>query len=208
MDMRKVLAVLVVILVMCSVCEADEKFAAFPTLGICTGTSVRYREKPDTDSKILGMLNIPDRIVVLGQKEADGGVWYEIEDPKADKKGFVFGTYISPVFDETSQKKETVKMLVKILQQYGITPEKGKSYSGPEVKKDYNHNDFLAEVYADGKGCSFGDIHIGDTAAKLQEILGSPDVKNISEWEYRIGINTILSFRFKDNKITRMMYKE
>ena len=206
--MRKVLAVLAVMLVMCSACEADDKFAAFPTLGICTGSSVRYREKPDTEAKILGMLNIPDRVVVRGKKDADNGVWYEIEDPKADKTGYVFGTYIAPVFDETSQKKATVKMIVKILQQYGITPEKGKLYSGPAVKADYNHNDFLAEVYADGKGCSFGNIRIGDSTAKLQEVLGSPDVKNISEWEYRIGINTILSFRFKDNKITRMMYKE
>ena len=206
--MRKILAVLVVIFAVCSVCEADEKFAAFPTLGICTGSSVRYREAPDTEAKILGVLNVPERIVVRGQKTTDGGVWYEIEDPKADKIGYVFGTYISPVFDETSQKKETVKMLVKILQQYGITPEKGKMYSGPAVKTDYNHNNFLAEVYADSKGSSFGEIKIGDTAAKLQEILGSPEVKNVSEWEYRIGINTILSFRFKDNKITRMMYKE
>ena len=206
--MRKVLAVVVVILVICSVCEAADKFAAFPTLGICTGTSVRYREKPDTESKILGLLNIPDRIVVRAQKEADGGVWYEIEDPKTDKTGYVFGTYISPVFDETSQKKATIKMIVKIVQTYGITPEKGKLYSGPEAKTDYNHANFLAEVYADSKGCAFGDVRIGDPVSKLEDTLGKPDVQNASEWEYRVGINTILSFRFKDGKITRMMYKE
>lgn len=205
--MRKVLA-LIAILVMAAACEAADKFAAFPALGVCTGSSVRYRAEAGTESEILGKLNAPDRVVVVGQKSVDGDVWYEIEDPAANKNGFISGAYIAPVFDETSQKKPTVKMIVKIVQRYGITPEKGKLYSGPAVKSDYNHADFLAEVYADSKGCAFGDVQIGDNVSKLEDVLGKPDVQSASEWEYRVGINTILSFRFKDNKITRMMYKE
>ena len=206
--MRKVFAVLVMILAFASICQAGEKFVEFPALGRCTGSSVRFRSDPGTESEILGRLNAPERVVVLSQTAVDGQVWYEIEDPRTDKKGFVSGSYIEPAFDETSQRMDSVKMIVKIVQAYGISPEKAKLYSGPAVKMDFNHNNFLAEVYADAKGCAFGEIHIGDEPAKLEKVLGSPDVKTASEWEYRVGINTILSFRFRDGKITRMMYKE
>ncbi|MBR0278861.1 MAG: hypothetical protein IJQ75_02625 [Synergistaceae bacterium] len=42
---------------MCStVCYGGERFSAFPTVGVCTGSNVRYRSQPNTNADIWGSL--------------------------------------------------------------------------------------------------------------------------------------------------------
>ncbi|MBQ6110924.1 MAG: SH3 domain-containing protein, partial [Synergistaceae bacterium] len=81
--MRKIFA-FILALFMCNVLEASERFVTFPAIGTCTGTYVRYREDPDTESNIIGRLHKPQNVIVLGQTATDGQVWYEIEDPESD----------------------------------------------------------------------------------------------------------------------------
>ena len=48
---RSVLVILIALL--CStVCYGGERFAAFPTVGVCTGSNVRYRSQPSTNADI------------------------------------------------------------------------------------------------------------------------------------------------------------
>ena len=205
--MRKVLAVLVVILAFSSVSEARERFVVFPGLGTCTGTYVRYRADTDTEAEIIGRLNTPDRVIVLGQTAIDGQIWYEIEDPRNDGTAFVFGKYIVPVYEESSQRTEAAKMIVNILQNYGITREKSDLYDGPEARRRYSEDNYLYEVDARKKGCSFGDISIGDDAESLEELLGEPESQTDTKWEYRVE-DTILTFWVEDGRITRMRYED
>ena len=88
--MRKIFISLVVVLALSAAAEAREKFVKFPALGVCSGTYVRYREDPDTESEILGRLNEPDRVIVLGQTSNNGQLWYEIENPKDDNTACLF----------------------------------------------------------------------------------------------------------------------
>lgn len=205
--MRKVLAVLAV-LICSSFCEARERFITFPALGKCTGKYVRYREAPDIDSKILGRLNKPERVIVLGRTAVNGQIWYEIEDPKSDKTAFVFGKYIVPYYNETAQQSPIVKLIVNILHTYGITEEQSKFYDGPKVNTDYNEIGELAAVEAWKNGSVFGEICIGDDVKVLEEILGEPDIKRNTDWAYKAGKNTVVGFLLEDGKIRKMIYSE
>ncbi|MBQ3458358.1 MAG: SH3 domain-containing protein [Synergistaceae bacterium] len=183
----------------------SEKFVTFPALGFCTGKYVRYRDNPDTEGEILGRLNSPERVIVLNQTVTDGDLWYEIEDPHSENTAFVFGKYIEPVYDETSQQGEPYKMMVSVIQTYGLTQERSKLYNGPKVNITHKAP-FKIEAF--NKGCSFGDVSIGDNTMKLREVLGEPDILTDSQWEYRIEVDTILEFRLKDGKIERMIFEE
>ena len=96
--MRKVLAiVLLMIVVLCGIAEAAV-FRSFPADGVCTGDYVRYRSRPGTNSKILGRLFEGDEVTVLSEVRVKGQRWYEIYDPNdGDRTVWVAGQYISPV---------------------------------------------------------------------------------------------------------------
>ena len=186
---------------------ALDKFVTFPGIGECTGTYVRYREDPDTESEIVGRLNEPDRVIVLSSTAVDGELWYEIEDPKGEATAFVYGKYIRPLFGEDVQRTDTYKFVVGIMQDYGITKEKAAFYNGPEVKTRYKDG-YLVYVDARKNGCAFGDIHIGDDAGKVEEILGYPeDDDDENEAGYMLEDYVVLMFRFRDGKVTRMTYE-
>lgn len=206
--MHKFTAMLVMLLMSSFACEASERFITFPALGKCTGTYVRYREDPDTESEILGRLNKPERVIVLGQTAVDGQIWYEIEDPRSDSTAFVFGKYIVPFYNETAQTDEIVKLITKIFQNYGITKEKAKFYTGPKVNTEYNEYGGLAALEAWNKGSAFGDIHIGDDVSVLKNILGEPAIKRDSDWAYKAGDNIIIGFLLENGKIRKMIYSE
>ena len=202
--MRKSILIMMMLLFLSTAAYAGERFMIFPALGVCTGTYVRYREEPDTESEILGRLNAPEKAVVLSQTAVDGEIWYEIENPLNDSEAWIFGKYIRPAFDETTQQSEIYNLIVNIIQNYGITPEKADLNRTSDVKTNYEANN-LTYVEVWNKTLSFGDIHIGDSTGKIIEVLGTPDIQSDSEYEYRTGEKTRLNFHIKNGKITRMI---
>ena len=205
--MRKFFMIFIALLLCAlSTAEASEKFVNFPAIGQCTGTYVRYRSDPDTESEILGRLNTPERVIVFGQTAVDGEVWYEIGDPHGQDSAFVFGKYIKPLFNTTSQQSPVHKLIFDILMSYGLT-EEHDDYDGPEVKRKYDKAGNLIRVEARNKKCEFGDIKIGDDVNKLEEVLGSPEHWDEEEWEYNLE-HVIITFKLRDGKITRMIYEE
>ncbi len=209
--MKKFLAVIAVLLLCVSLCEARSKFVEFPTVGVCTGSYVRYRANPDTESDIWGRLNVDDKVIIDGQTVVDGELWYEILPSNAQDSAFVFGKYIVPYYDEEIQQSEIGKFIIKILLTYA--PYKDNDYydeyeSGPEVKRRYDEKGWLVRVEAWKTGCSFGDVKIGDNVSVLSDKLGEPDSMSDSAWRYIAGSSTLLTFNIKDGKIVRMIYEE
>ena len=205
--MKRIFLVILIALLCVPFAECAERFVTFPALGRCTGTYVRYRDIPGTDGEIVGRLNSPERVIVIGQTVTDGDLWYEIEDPRAEATAFVFGKYIAPVFDETTQQSELYRMLVSIFQSYGITKEKAMFNNGPSIEIEHTDDAGIFQLDVWEKGCSFGDVNIGDDRKKLREILGEPDVMSESEWEYRLDTDIIFTFRFTDSRISHMSYQ-
>ena len=206
--MRKLLIGLIALSLFASTSEAAKsKFTKFPALGYCTGTYVRYREDPDTDAEILGRLNTPDRIIVLGQTTNNGQLWYEIEDPESDETAFVFGKYIEPVYGKTEQDTRAYEVVVNILQNYGINKTKAKLYSDSKGKTQYTNN-YLSFLEVSKKGNSFGDVSIGDSLEDLIDAMGDPDMNDEDEIiEYNVDEDTVLRFILEDEKIVRMVFE-
>lgn len=207
MSMRKIFALIILILACTASYASDkyERFVAFPAIGTCTGTHVRYRKNPDTKSKILGRINAPQNVIVLSQKKLKNELWYEIEDPERDSKAWVFGKYIMPLFNETTQNSELYHMAVNIMQTYGINQAKGKLNSGHNAETEYRHDNLVC-VEASKKGNSFGKIRIGDTEKKLTDTLGTPDRKQGNRCEYICGEDFRIVFFAENGKIYRMMF--
>ena len=97
--MRKILAVVIVVLMLCGPSYA-ERFTKFPAYGICTGNNVRCRENPGKKSKIVGHINKGDEVQVVGQRTANGELWYEVytsPDSEYEEGPFwVSARYITP----------------------------------------------------------------------------------------------------------------
>ena len=213
---RLILAVLIALLC-ASFAECAGKFAAFPTIGVCTGDSVRYRAKPDTKSEIWGSLALNEKVIVDSLKVIDGEIWYEILPKDAQDSAYVYGKYLSPYFDEEAQKSPIHNIVIDILQVYSPYEDYDyyTEYGGEEVKRTYDKSGWLVRVEAWKKGCSFGNdghdesknISIGDDVSKLAKILGEPGKKSGSEYEYTAGTSS-LTFRIDDGKITRMIYED
>ena len=209
--MRKIFAVAVAFVVMCvTVCEAASRFVAFPTVGVCTGSYVRYRSNPDTESDIWGRLSVGEKVIVDGQTAVDGEIWYEILPKNAQDSAFVFGKYLVPYYDEEIQQSTIGKMIIEILLTYA--PNLDNDYydedNSPEVKRFYGDDGWLLRVEAWNSGSKFGEIEIGDNVSKLTKILGEPDSESSSEWRYIAGEFGSVTFRIKDGKITRMIFDE
>ena len=213
--MRKIFAAAIVLLVSAPAMCA-EKFEVFPTVGVCTGSYVRYRAEPSTDSDIWGRLSEGERVIVDGQTAVDGEVWYEILPKNAQDSAFVFGKYLVPFYDGEVQQSPAGRMIVSVLQTY--CPNKDNDYWGeydgefdyPEIKRKYNSQGWLSrvELWNPSKDFGFGDIRIGDNVSKLRDILGEPDKESDSECVYMAGSYATFTFRVRDGKITRMIYEE
>ncbi|MBQ9419117.1 MAG: SH3 domain-containing protein [Synergistaceae bacterium] len=208
--MKKLLLMSVVFMLMgvlcCESAFAGERFVTFPGVGVCTGTYVRYREDPDTESEILGRLNTPDRVVVLSQVAVDGDVWYEIEDPNGDRPAYVFGKYVVPVFGEKLQRTKTYSLIVNILQDYGATKGRAEFYNGPKVKTRYTENN-LSFIDATRKGTAFGEIKVGDSRNTIEHFLEDPDIDDEDMLEYRLDFDTCVRFILEDDEIVRMVFE-
>ena len=209
--MRKILAVAVAFVVMCvPVCEAATRFVTFPTVGVCTGSSVRYRARPDTKSDIWGRLNVGEKVIVDGKTSVNGETWYKILPKDMQDSAFVFGKYLVPYYDEEIQQSPIGKMIIEILLTYA--PYLENDYydedNSPEVKRFYGDDHWLHKVEAWNPGSNFGEIEIGDNIDKLTEILGEPDSESNSELRYIAGEFGAITFKVKNGKITRMIFDE
>ncbi|MBR1486454.1 MAG: SH3 domain-containing protein, partial [Synergistaceae bacterium] len=105
------------------------KFQSFPTLGRCTGNSVRLREDPSTESEILGKLNMNDFVVVIDKFVTDGETWYEVDHPTEVGSAFIFGKYMEAVYLENYQDNPLHKMIMNLYMTFGMTPEKALKIS-------------------------------------------------------------------------------
>ncbi len=215
--MKRIILAMLIALLLVSFAEGAGKFAAFPTIGVCTGDSVRYRAKPDTNAEIWGSLSKNMKVVVESQKVIDGETWYEIKPKDAQEMAYVYGKYLVPYFDEEAQKSPVNKMVIDILQVYSPYEDEDyyTEYGGEEVKRTYDKSGWLVRVEAWKKGCSFGNdgqdesknITIGDDISKLAKLFGEPDRKSDSECEYTAGSSS-LTFKIENGKITRMIYED
>ncbi len=74
-----------------STLEKFESYEGKRTGGYITGTDVNLREKPTTNSKVLGVLNNNEPVHVLGKQ----GNWYWIRRVEPDQRGWVYGKYLN-----------------------------------------------------------------------------------------------------------------
>lgn len=215
--MRRIILAILIVLSFVSFAECAGRFAAFPTIGVCTGDSVRYRAKPNTKAEIWGSLALNEKVIIDSQKVIDGEIWYEILPKDAQDSAYVYGKYLVPYFDEEAQKSPVHNMVIDILQVYSPYEDYDyyTEYGGEEVKRTYDKSGWLVRVEAWKPGCSFGNdgqdesknISIGDDVSKLAKILGEPNRKSGSEYEYTAGTSS-LTFRIENGKITRMIYED
>ena len=225
------ICVLIFIFNSLSVAFADPvpKFQSFPTLGRCTGNSVRLREDPSTESEILGKLNIGDDVVVIDKFVTDGDTWYEVDNPFDEGSAFMFGKYLEAVYLEEHQVNPLHKLIMQLYVDYGITPEKAlKISSKPKSRNreiigadsiervNFDFGNYSLEYLGGsltgvdvkrGKK-SFGGIKIGSDADEIIEKFGEPNnSKEENIYNYQYGEMTFITFELKDNKVSHMNYQ-
>jgi len=204
------------------------KFQSFPTLGRCTGTNVRLREDPSTESEILGKLNPENFVVVLDKFITNGDTWYEIDNPFDEGSAFVFGKYLEACYLEEHQKKPLHKLVMNLYLTFGMTSGKALMLSGRPKEQEretigsdklervnLKYNNFTLEyldqtltgVDVSGGKKSFGEIKIGDDADEVIEAFGEPKNKEENLYSYQEGEMTYITFEFQDNKVSHMNYQ-
>lgn len=201
----------------------------FPEIGFCIGDGVRLRERPDTDSKILGKVNEGNMLVLLGEIKASGSKWYKIEHPTKKGIAWIFGKYIDTSRSYNTDT-EAYRTLVQIIKSCGVTPEKARAILGKPKRakkqkfffdpaQQYFHEEVLEYSgftlqYIEGRlrhvdaknNFSFGDIEIGDTTARVLEVLGEPDGKGNEGWSYEATPRDVLLFEFRGGEVVNMTF--
>ena len=221
---------LLIVFLISSAAFADRapKFQSFPTLGRCTGNSVRLREDPNTESEILGKLNDNDVVVVIDKFITDGNVWYEVDHPTEEGSAFMFGKYLEAIYLEDHQENPLHKLIMQLYLDFGMTPEKAlKISSKPKSRnREIIGADKIERVNLDfgsysleylggsltgldikGGKKSFGDIQIGDEAEKVINALGKPNNRSEEEISYQEGEFTYITFALKNEKVSHMNYQ-
>lgn len=204
----------------------------YPILGTCTANYVRYRDEPGTDSEILGRIHDYQNVIVLGEKRHKGTKWYRIDNPLEEGEAWVSSQYIE-VYVPEGISKRLYAMKVKIMQNFGIRPEKTRVLLGKpnRVKKDkfyfepseknlreetLNYNgcvlqyieDSLSTVEVTNEDYAFGDIHIGDSKQAVFDELGKPEGETESDsWLYMINDLEQINFEFKNDSLVRMSWE-
>lgn len=207
MSMRKIAALVVVILAVCSVCEANGRFVALPAIGMCTGDYVRYRAQPNTEAEIWGRMHKGEKVVVESRTSVNGETWYEILPHDTQDVAFISGKYMTPCYDEDVQRSPAGRLIPEIHTTYYFYDDYNDD--GPEIECTYR-DDWLVRVEIWDTENSFGDVHVGDKVSKLKQILGEPDELSGSKYIYIYSAGDYATFTFKiaDGKITRMIYEE
>ena len=204
--------------------------AEYPDIGYCTGNNVRLRESPSTSSNILGNVNESAVLILLGHRQVNGQRWYKIEHPAKKGTAWIFGDYIESggSYDKDKPSYET---LVKIMSDYGLTPDKARAIFGKPRKtkkqkyffdpanrnineeileyKDFNLQYIegrLMHVDTTSQNFSFGEINIGDSTSEVLDILGEPDGKGNEGWSYEATPRDVILFEFRDGSVARMTF--
>ena len=223
------LALLISVLIF-SAAYADPvpRFENFPTLGRCTGSGVRLREDPDTDSEILGKLNLDDTVVVLDKFITGGDTWYEVDHPTEPGSAFVFGKYLEAAYLENHQANPLHTLVMNLYLIFGITPEKAVKLSGKPKKQEREiigedklervNMDWgnyrteyvggtLTSVSVEGGKKSFGAIKIGDSAEKVISAFGQPNSKEENNLMYQESEMVYINFELGNQKVKHMYYR-
>lgn len=204
----------------------------YPILGTCTANYVRYRDEPGTDSEILGRIHEYQNVIILGEKRHNGVKWYRIDNPLEEGEVWVSGQYID-IYESEQLPKRIYAMKVKIMQNFGIRPEKARVLLGKpnRVKKDkfyfdpseknlreetLNYNgctlqyieDSLSTVEVTNEDYAFGNIHIGDSKQAVFDELGKPEGETESDsWLYMINDLEQIYFEFKNDSLVKMSWE-
>ena len=200
----------------------------FPTLGRCNGTNVRLRAKPNTDSKILGVLDEGDTVVVLDETLVHGDKWYEVDHPTSKGKAYVFGKYIEAIYEESYQPNPLHKLVMNLYLTFGMTPEKATALSGKPNKRkrevigsekivrinmdwgEYNleyMGGSLTGVEVKSGRKPFGPIKIGDSTEKLESVFGGPSDSSDTYYTYQESEMVYITFNIKKGKVSSMSYQ-
>ena len=141
--MRKVWAVLAVILAVCSVCEAKSRFAALPTIGMCTGDYVRYHAQPNTKAEFYERMHNGEKVIVESRTSVKGEIWYEISPYGTQDIAYISGKYLTPCYDEDVQRSSAGRLIPEIHKVYYYYDDSNED--GPEFECTYR-DEWLVRV--------------------------------------------------------------
>ena len=204
--------------------------AEYPILAQCTGESVRLREDPSTNAKIVGKMDTGP-LYVLDETAVEGEVWYEVDHPTQKGTAWIFGKYV-----DIDYYLEGVTPAIRLAWQvritFGETLEKAHALFGKPQKQNKTMTwiegagQKLPDItltwpthtaqYVDGgltmvrvtKGSlPFGSFRIGDSTSNVRDLLGEPSEDSEEGWlSYELAPVNILSFKERNGKITAMEY--
>lgn len=183
--MKKVIALLWLIL-FCGSAYAMQ----YPELGVCHNDSVRLREDPGTDGRIIGRADAGTRFIILGEVYVDSQKWYEIDNPTKKGTAYIIARYVNGWYDYGNVPVGEVFANIRL--DFGITPQKtlellGKpSESGPDFMdysgcKIWHEEGYLSRIEISKRGYSVGGIQVGDKIEKLLTLKMSEDARNVLE---------------------------
>lgn len=203
----------------------------YPIMALCTGESVRLREEPSTEAKIVGKVDGAS-LYVLGETSVDGQVWYEVDHPTQKGTAWIFGKYVDlSYYGSDEDFTPTVRLRWKVEMAFGSTPDKARSLFGKPQKESAKKTWVegagreLPDItltwpthtaqYVEGgltnvkvtKGTMpFGSFRIGDPAEGVKDLLGEPTEDEAGVWGYDFGSVQWLLFTVKGGKIAAMEY--
>ena len=204
----------------------------FPALGVCTGSNVRLRESPGTNSEIIGKVNESDRLVILGERKFKGDLWYSVDNPKEEGIAWIISRY-GDIASEDGERTPAVDIAINVRMNFGIRPEKAKILLGKPLKDKRGKfffesaNQNLSEEILTYRGCTlryiennlrhvevtrqgynFDEFKIGDSQEKLIQNIGDPSDKAGNVWIYNITPIEVLEFTIENNVIVKMEWNE
>lgn len=206
----------------------------YPILARCTGESVRLREDPSTNAKIIGKVDL-GFLYVLDETAVEGEVWYEVDHPTQKGTAWIFGKYVDIDYYLEGIAPETrlaTRLAWQVRITFGDTLEKAHVLFGKPKKQSKTMTWIeglgrrLPDItltwpthtaqYVDGgltmvkvtKGSlPFGTFRIGDSASNVRDLLGEPSEDSEEGWlSYELAPVNTLSFKERNGKITAMEY--
>ena len=204
----------------------------YPTLGTCTGSNVRLRDNPGTDSQIVGKANESDKFIVIGERRVKGDMWYALDHPTEQGTVWISGRYLD-LNDEGNFKTSAFRISMQIRLNYGLRPEKARSLFGkPERSKRERYffdpaqkvfteeilaydgftlryvEGILREVNVTRKGHPFGELAVGKMRQLIIDNFGKPADENTDTLIYDVSPVETFTFKCKDDEIVSMTWEE
>lgn len=208
--MKRIIALLLVIFL----CESADA-AKYPELGSCTGSNVRIRQAPGTDSKVIGRIeDSRNQFVLLGEEYDDNQeLWYMIDLPTKKGTGYVSAKYVNyGWYLAHDGNLPTGDVFVNVRLTFGIYPEKARALLGRPLKsgpdsleyrncKIWYEEDSLHRIAISKRGLALAGVQVGDSASKLTA-LGMPEdyADDHEGWTYtKSETGEEIFFQFKSN---------